>query len=385
MSIVFILGTKFNARDYHRFGVDVFRRRGFDVVLWDFTGLFRPKYAANYTPVDLVEDEDLLIVNSLGEAKTCLGNIFPGSIIIDNHQVLSYLRITHHIGQGCCYGAFLLGCIPSSRETIYERGARLLKSPFKSASAVFKKFVDWQSQSRALDFLIVGGSVAEGDRRYPVNEKTLYLRAHSFDYDRYLECESEGALELGHEGQYAVFLDEDMAYHPDYMHMGVDPYVKADQYFDEINDFFDEYEKIEGVEVVIAAHPRSKYHRYGNLFRHRKVIRGGTVELVKYAKFVLAHASTSLSYAVLYDKPIALLSSHSFAPVLRRNILAFSHELGVQVIDLLRLETSLPIDYVVPYDKYRQYESKFIKSVGTNDINVWDLFCDNISMISPCC
>ena len=58
------------------------------------------------------------------------------------------------------------------------------------------------------------------------------------------------------------------------------------------------------VRMVVAAHPKSNYH--GDEFGGREIIRGNTMELVKNAEFSIVHGSMSISYSVIFNKPIIL-------------------------------------------------------------------------------
>ena len=51
--------------------------------------------------------------------------------------------------------------------------------------------------------------------------------------------------------------------------------------------------------ILIASHPRADYSRK-NPFLNREIIKNKTIELVDNADIVLAHTSTSISFAVLF-------------------------------------------------------------------------------------
>lgn len=109
-------------------------------------------------------------------------------------------------------------------------------------------------------------------------------------------------------GKYAVFLDVDLVNHPD-LKRHKRKTINGSIYFEKLNSFFDYIESNLGLEVVIAAHPKSKYDKQ---FGNRKCIYNETSNLVVNSSLVLAHHSMSLNFAVLSSKPICLLYTSEF-------------------------------------------------------------------------
>ena len=59
------------------------------------------------------------------------------------------------------------------------------------------------------------------------------------------------------------------------------------------------------LKVIIAAHPKSKYSK--DVFGGREIYYDRTPELSINSKFIIAHHSTAISYAVLGYKPIIFI------------------------------------------------------------------------------
>ena len=76
-----------------------------------------------------------------------------------------------------------------------------------------------------------------------------------------------------------------------------------------MNNFFKLIEDQLGLEVIIAAHPRSNYENHPDYFKGRKCIRGQLVKLARECKLILAHDSTALSFASLLYKPVVFVTS----------------------------------------------------------------------------
>lgn len=112
------------------------------------------------------------------------------------------------------------------------------------------------------------------------------------------------------DGEYVVFLDEYFPLHPDLKYFIDAKLPEYSVYQRVMCSFFDAFEQRHGVRVVVAAHPKSEY---GNeAFGGRQVIKYKTERLVRDASMVLMHGSASVSYAVIFDKPLALITTNDY-------------------------------------------------------------------------
>lgn len=138
-----------------------------------------------------------------------------------------------------------------------------------------------------------------------------FVPINGLDYERYMVVEDQYAGKVSAEGpplelpsRYVVFLDEYLPYHPDFKVLVGYAHVDADRYLDQMNSFFSLIEQKYGVEVIIAGHPKSEYAP--EAFQHRRIIKYRTPELTRAAAFVIAHASLSFHYAILWHKPVVI-------------------------------------------------------------------------------
>ena len=143
------------------------------------------------------------------------------------------------------------------------------------------------------DVIFVTGKATEN-----VSAKKI-IYSHSFDYEIYLDNKKKIKKK-----KYVVFLDELIIDHPDYMNFNRTPPINELIYFERMNKLFLQIKKELKLDVLVAAHPRLiylpklEYYKKFNLEK-KKVIVNNTINLVKDCSFVLAHASTSISFAVL--------------------------------------------------------------------------------------
>lgn len=198
-----------------------------------------------------------------------------------------------------------------------------------------------------------------------------------FDYEKYLEKKYAAPLI---NGKYAVFLDVFLPYHPDIRLVGR-KYINAERYFAAMRKYFDLVERQAGVEVVIAAHPKSEYA--SDAFGGRRIIKSETAVIVRDSEFVISHHSTSMSYAVLNMKPILFVYTadmeaeygdfyvawiKSFARYL--NSVAWKAD---DLTDPSKLTIREP-DQV----RYQLYRDEYLADSTTLHLRTSDIFLDNI-------
>ena len=103
--------------------------------------------------------------------------------------------------------------------------------------------------------------------------------------------------------------------------------IDPERYFSSLNVYFARLEAVLGIRVVIAAHPKANYQ--ATRFDGRTIIAGRTPELVRDADLVISHHSTSISYAVLAEKPIVFVYTSDMKVAYDQTIMAYLFELGV--------------------------------------------------------
>lgn len=207
-------------------------------------------------------------------------------------------------------GAVVVGVLPIPKDTGAQRirqGIRHLFDPqklsrilLKRAQIALKRF----GCVRGFDVVFAAGSAAREEagaaRVVPINH---------IDYDEWLETLPGDERRV--EGRYAVYLDQFAPAHPDFAFLGIKTMIDPVRYYSQVNAFFTRLEKRHGLEVVIAAHPKSDYPM--NPFGGRKIFRSATRPLVRRCEFALATISTSLSYAVLDRKPLIFFTTDDIA------------------------------------------------------------------------
>lgn len=380
-TIYLIVETPLRKRDYDRFGVAILTRQ-FDVRVIDCTAWFNPAYWEKYADVHF-EFPGYVSVSSWDEFVAQFKSGDNESIVIDymlvrggnNNAVRSWLRskkiplvvtITSVLPQFNYRGvARLRNFAGRIRDGLIKVGYRL------------RMIVLPESPPAMLaDMVILAGKAALIKPRANAAKK---LWAHSFDYDLFLSYRELPAQRSG----YAVFLDQNLVSHPDLMITGMRQSTTAEEYFPVLNRFFDYFEQRSGLRVIIAAQPRAQYECFSDFFGGREVISGRTAELVRDSDMVFAHYSASISFPVLWEKPIVLLTSNALqASWARPYIEGFKIALKAPLINLdgCRPEDIAVADWKSFSEKaYARYKHLYLKIEGTPDQPIWELFTNYLN------
>jgi len=232
---------------------------------------------------------------------------------------------------------------------------------------------------RSPDFVLAGGAESIGNYRAncPLGNRTEILWTHSYDYNIFLQ---ESVQSLKPSGN-AVFID---AGGPgDALEMGIE-LLSKDKYFPSLCRFLNKVEQETGMEIEIALHPRNDHTSRHAYFGKRRTIRGNTCNMICQAEFVMTHASTAISFAVLSKKPVLFLITDEYLakPSFAEELTEMASWLGKSPINIDRdydvdWERELRVDEV----KYGQYKESFIKKEGTKEMNSWQVLANRIKKL----
>jgi len=165
--------------------------------------------------------------------------------------------------------------------------------------------------------------------------------------------------------KYIVFIDQYIPFHPDRILTGIIA-VNDASYYQSLFKYFSDLEKATGMEVVVAAHPKSNYPP--NFFGGRKSLTNCTEELISKSSLVLSHFSTAVCHAVKYGKPLIFITSTSETGLdIKRHVLPFAryfnapcHQLGARVDGCANFE--------VDASRYENYKFDFLTWKDSTEI-----------------
>ena len=408
--IVFLTPRPVAAFEAEKWSFEYLRKEGFEVEVLDFTKLLNKKQITRDSLARSVTQPlvggFVLCPDSWRELEQFVVERAPHALFIDYlvgaaDVTLRESRLFRILKKhGARYSFILSGAQPMTSsiavdlagrtKVFWSRLGKALANPSKLLNFLASKvilFLTRHDIAYPLPLVIFSGNSQMLDRYVSRRnlDKTKIVSIHSLDYDTSI------AFRRGLEGQrpvtedICVFLDEAATHHSDFHIVGMKPANPA-RYFPAMNQLFDAIEKTLGLTVVIAAHPRSRYESMPDVFHGRRVVKGSTLDLVARCKLVVMHVSTSLSYAVLFRKPVLPVYIAGVPKNYALNFMVdvMSAAIGNHALNLDKDEL-LPsvLQRQCNLSKYAEYERRYVKSDGLGDFQTWEIVARTLKTIPP--
>lgn len=333
----------FSERDNSRFGVQRFVQLGLDVQVLDVSNVVFPHlentpkssgYPDRWVKISTRQELEQ-ILQSFGSNDFALTYVTHTRNSNDFFNLLASRRIKTLLPRFAEHP-----CIFGQPPSVLSRAAKFLykclHTPRMAFESIRQRVCLGAEFVPPVDYLLLAGTAFESVDMPFKGSSTSVVHLHSFDYDRHIESiERTPSVD----GEFILFLDEYLPFHPDYEILRTNPPLTASEYFPRLCEHFAVLEKRFNCPVVIAAHPKAAYTpaQQREFFAGRKILESQTPELVRESKLVVAHASTALSYAAINKKPTIVINSEIWHDeYYHRSIETVALELGAMVFLLER-------------------------------------------------
>jgi len=380
MNLAFLYENYFRERDFKRFGVDILSKN-FNVYLFEFYSQIsetkssfakeiKKKSSKNYN-VFLIQNYDQFF-------KLINAHSIKFYIDIMNNSFLSFRIRRLLMKKNTIRIKINLSTIPwiPYKLNLFKKIILLKKSGgffSKFSKALLNKI--YSKLEPDVDIFLCSGSKSKPNQ----NHRGIEIWTHSFDFQNYLELE-EKENDLNVIGSYALFIDQFAPSHPDYLFHNNKPLVTAQNYYRSMNSFFDIFEKKTGLKIIVAGHPKREKNNKNN-WNGREQIIGKTAELIKHSTVVLSHYSTALNYAVIYRKPILLITTEEYYNSYRKyQFLAFSIALNIDIINIDKFDKQIITNEIFNINEsiLEDYEEKYIRSKNYTSQDIWQHFSEKL-------
>ncbi len=227
--------------------------------------------------------------------------------------------------------------------------------------------------------IILGGKTANTPFLDTNEEKrnTIVIPSHSFDYEEYSRIEevSKGAPEAN----YILYLEDGMTGHVDLDHHNMPLQVEPRTYLSSLKRLLQEMTVITGLPYRIALHPSGDSSYLREFFADDEMYYNQTAALVRNAEIVLGHATTSFAFAVLWKKPIVVITSEELrgsrmGPLIQ----SFSKALRAPIISIdkvtqPRMQSTLEIARTESVNTNSTYITKYLKHPDSTEEVIWKI------------
>ncbi len=377
--IIFLFESSFSQRNYQRFGIDVLQQNGFKVEVWDLTPCLHPEVHQNYNPPDKCDFKEHVLFYSKKNFCNRISILEQSDFVINivayrlkNFWI--YKALSRAVPDYAVFVANAVLKIDANRNNVLFYLKKIKKLSFHMLKKIGEKYFlklphRWFGVKPA-SFVFSGGARCLS-HQFPVDENSNVLWAHTLDYDLYLKVRDVPV----EEENIAVFIDEDVPFHVDYMTAGIEPFVSAEIYYPLMNKFFELVEEQLGLEVVIAVHPRSVCKDHSGYFNGRKCIQGQTVNLVRQSKLVLMHSSTAINFVCLFHKPVCFLTFAKLNESMQGDYINAMANWFVK--KQIFIDESCEIDEVcelkINKSRYESYRRAYIKTDKSPELPFWQI------------
>jgi len=365
LKIFFLIDATFSERDFTRFGIDVFIRNDIQVYLWDFSHLRSEVLSTLGFEEDVNHKKvNRYIFKDFEELNKKIKEVNEAFIIDQRSATYKKHTTCWFQDNGAIIVKLDQGLLPVSiwspsikDKLIILRNNFITKGLNKTILRVVKYFFCYFQNSKKINccnIKVCSGSASKCDNG------EFEIRSHSLDYDIFFQEKNKKKIVKN----YIVFLDNGMVNHPDYQKLGVSPHCTGEIYFPLLRSFFSKVEEQTGFQIIVAVHPRliindDLIFKYGN----RELLSGKSAELVRDAKLVLAHNSTSINFVALWNIPLIVITTDQIE---RANY--SSMEALTQILKTSRININDSYDSVdffetaqKPISQYSYFVDKVIK------------------------
>jgi hypothetical protein len=347
--------------------------KGVEVEYWDVTALFFSDLEENF----VYETGYLRKINSYKMLVNCLKNQENNNtnFVIVVTQEARFYKFFRLLQKYNCKLHFIhWGVIPPSTDSKKSRFITALVNPLSLTKSIYYKVksVIYTKLKiiKPFDVVFAAGGIALSMHK-DVGE---VLPINLIDYEKYISAKNNECKLV--DGRYAVFLDINLAYQSDLIVLGV-PRVDPEKYFASLNNYFDQIEQKYNIKVVIASHPTAKYG--SDRFNGRLIFEDLTPALVKDATFVISHHSTSISYAILNEKPIVFVYTDDMLLLYKqstvRHITNLANFLDATLINVdgITAEDGLSIKNC-NLTLYKEYKYNYLTTYGSEHRKTSEIF-----------
>ena len=370
--ICFVTRRKFSSREYSRFGFKTINK-DFEIFIIDISNFFykisinSPKKLKIKNVHEFNNLKNLIFFLKKNTFSFCIDNLNNSFYEIIIRIILKLKGIKCIKYTGSPKPLIFFDYVYGKQKFFFKLKEILRKIP----SFLSKRFLKILN-SYLIDIVIISGKNLH-DKEIFLHKKIKKIYSHGFDYNYFLKLRKKKIKNKN----YILFLDEDFISHQNIIIEKRKPVVGRN-FYSKLEKFLINISKENKCDFKIALHPKSVL-REKNFKITNKCYINQTPELIQKSKYVICCSSVSVSFAVLFKKPIISLTSKELDDA--RNgarIRSISKLLGTQLFILEKKYRSLKIKSKINDDKYKNYINQYIKHPKSNDTDTWKTLSKNL-------
>lgn len=381
--VIYIRYIPLTAKIYEDFYFQQVMDSGIKVEYWDISKLF---FKSGINQEDSSYLCTTLYFNSYRQLEENINKVdklwtlFIPIMTLDGGQRNLYCLFTRYHCKFGIFGRNMFPQSPFSKRSLLKRLGNITLSQlinYRNNRCVVKEMS--MGKIKNYDVIFLGGNngwKGIGHINHEQVIKTQNIQINSDDYDHFLRIK-ENTNRLV-KGKYILFLDEYLPLHPDTKLFSIGS-IQPEEYYPQLNAYFDRVEKQFEMPVIIAAHPKALRYKEENFFERRQIYFGNSAILCRYAEFVITHDSTSVNYAVAFGKKLHFITSKSIEKKMKsvhQNVICFAKYLDCNIQYFDQPDEPVNLIEVLNEERYRAYKYDFQTSVETENTLSEKIFID---------
>ena len=350
--IIVVVSREFSEKDYIKNSIEEIIQKKIKVEIWIIKKLLNSK---NRIDKNLLYDKNInfKFINNQDELNLNLTKVksttlFDIRLKLNLKTCIFFYKFFKHNFDYIIHPGLLL------RKLSFEYVLYLKIKNFLIYSIFFFKGI----KIRCSKYVYLIGKKADIKFNLLINSRSILIRGHHADYDRYLESKKKfWSLQKN----YFVFIDQNVPFHQDLVEMNRND-VNEKNYYNSIKDFLELTKKKYNLDYYVAPHPRSDISILKNYFGE-KISKISTLEIIKNCKFVLCHDSTATNFAILYNKPVIGIYDNELSKSKYKHlkeIRRFCKRTKASLINIHK-EEIMEKDLVVSEINYKNFIENYIK------------------------
>ena len=381
MKFLYLVKRPLTQRDWMRYGIGFMVENGHSVTVLDLSDVIHPDLPNDRD--DAISDGkiDLIVIRDWNHFEAQQPLFRESDLVIFLLQSYGLSRITYKPLKlikkfGAPYLVFSPALYPGWQVQVgrqsFSQYLKDLWTRFRNidpVNSLLSRFPPALLGVPMADYM-VKRSLNENSSNSLVGPHTKIIESHTDDYEIYLEEKKRNPKTMNQ----AVFLDQFMPYHVDFLALNTE-HIDAGAYYDSLRRLFGHIERELKLDVVIAAHPRADYHKRPGLFGDRRVVSGKTARMVAESRLVLVHNSASVGLAIMFKKPVMVLTCkalYHYHVHEKQLYIALSQELGTPLRFFDDPETTdLSDAFAVNSDLYDRHIKTYMKYPNAPPKPLW--------------
>ena len=351
--IIIVVPREFSEKEYIKNSIKDIIQKKIKIEIWIIKKLLNPKSQIDKKLLYLDKDINFKIIDNSRELNSCLINeksttLFDLRLRLDFKNIYFFYDFFNYNFDFITHAGLVLRKF-NLKYIIYLKLKNFL---------IYLIFLIKGKTLQYSKYVYLIGEKADLISSLLINSKSILIKGHHADYDRFLESKKK-MLPL--QKNYFVFIDQNVPFHQDLVEMDKND-VNEKNYYTSIKDFLEKTKKKYNLDYYISPHPRSNISQLKNYFGSQ-ISKENTLETIKNCKFVICHDSTATNFAFLFDKPIISIYDKELASSKYnhlKEIKRFCRRTNASLLNIHEDQIKAT-DLIISETEYKNFIKKYIK------------------------